>query len=168
MPQPHGAACVACASAGRCAEALHASQIVDALRHMPFCVQYMQQLQDTMVFRFCAIPQIMAAGTLAVCYNNGKVFEGKRTRRNEDEKRAPRFSWFFTHPGVVKMRRGQTACVFDSCANMGDLLTWFMQFLDILKAKVDNEVDDSDPTLEQAKKAVTANLDLCQTELNQV
>lgn len=53
-------------------------QITDALRHMPYCVQYMEQLRDTMVFRFCAIPQIMAAGTLALCYNNGKVFEGAR------------------------------------------------------------------------------------------
>lgn len=43
---------------------------------MPYCVQYMEQLRDTMVFRFCAIPQIMAAGTLGLCYNNGKVFEG--------------------------------------------------------------------------------------------
>ena len=51
--------------------------IVDALQHMPFCIEYMEQLQHTMVFRFCAIPQIMAAGTLAVCYNNGKVFEGE-------------------------------------------------------------------------------------------
>ena len=57
---------------------LHA-QIVDALRHMPSCIEYMQQLKHTMVFRFCAIPQIMAAGTLAACYNNGKVFEGKYT-----------------------------------------------------------------------------------------
>lgn len=36
----------------------------------------MSRLQDPMVFRFCAIPQIMAVGTFALCYNNGKVFEG--------------------------------------------------------------------------------------------
>jgi len=47
---------------------------------MPFCIQYMSQLRHTMVFRFCAIPQIMAAGTLAACYNNGKVFEGGVTQ----------------------------------------------------------------------------------------
>jgi farnesyl-diphosphate farnesyltransferase len=38
----------------------------------------MSHLQDTQIFRFCAIPQIMAAGTLALCYDNGKVFEGGR------------------------------------------------------------------------------------------
>ncbi len=28
------------------------------------------------VFRFCAIPQVMAMGTLALCYNNYEVFTG--------------------------------------------------------------------------------------------
>ena len=28
------------------------------------------------VFRFCAIPQVMAIGTLAMCYNNHEVFTG--------------------------------------------------------------------------------------------
>ncbi|GAX82208.1 hypothetical protein CEUSTIGMA_g9636.t1 [Chlamydomonas eustigma] len=116
--------------------------IVDALSHLPFCIQYMKQLRDRKVFRFCAIPQIMAAGTLAVCYNNGKVFEG-----------------------VVKMRRGQTACVFDKCEDMDDLLSWFVQFLDILRAKVDHEVAPSDPTAELARKAISSNTHICQEEL---
>ena len=30
------------------------------------------------VFRFCAIPQVMAIGTLALCYNNHEVFTGLR------------------------------------------------------------------------------------------
>lgn len=28
------------------------------------------------IFKFCAIPQVMAIGTLAMCYNNHKVFTG--------------------------------------------------------------------------------------------
>ena len=63
--------------------------ICNAMRHAPYCLQYMQQLQDPQVFAFCAIPQIMALATLAQCYDNGKVFDG-----------------------VVKMRRGQTAVVW--------------------------------------------------------
>lgn len=66
------------------------------------------------------------------------------------------------------MRRGQTACIFDSCNDMKDLLTWFIQFLDILQVKVDREVDPQDPTLAQAKKAVTSNRELCIKELQQV
>ncbi len=52
--------------------------ILDALRHLPRCIEYMSGLQDSAIFRFCAIPQVMAIGTLALCYNNGAVFEGAR------------------------------------------------------------------------------------------
>ena len=37
----------------------------------------MEKVQDPQNFRFCAIPQVMAVGTLALCYNNPKVFHGK-------------------------------------------------------------------------------------------
>lgn len=67
--------------------------VADALRHAPRCLEYMAQLEDPQVFAFCAIPQVMAIATLAMCYNNGKVFEG-----------------------VVKMRRGQTAVVRRLCS----------------------------------------------------
>jgi len=53
------------------------TQVMDALQHLPHSVRYMSGLKNTQVFRFCAIPQIMAVGTLALCYNNGKVFEGE-------------------------------------------------------------------------------------------
>lgn len=53
-------------------------QVLDALQHVPYSIEYMQRLQNTQVFRFCAIPQIMAIGTLALCYDNGKVFEGNQ------------------------------------------------------------------------------------------
>lgn len=53
-------------------------QVTDALRHLPYSLDYMSKLQDTEIFRFCAIPQVMAAGTLALCYNNGAIFEGER------------------------------------------------------------------------------------------
>eukprot|EP00878_Enallax_costatus_P022101 GHUV01023436.1.p1 GENE.GHUV01023436.1~~GHUV01023436.1.p1 ORF type:complete len:325 (+),score=79.94 GHUV01023436.1:206-1180(+) len=51
--------------------------VCNALHHLPHCIKYMQGLQDRDVFRFCAIPQIMAMGTLALCYNSGRVFEGE-------------------------------------------------------------------------------------------
>ncbi len=35
----------------------------------------MARLQDPQVFRFCAIPQVMAIATLAACYNNPDVFK---------------------------------------------------------------------------------------------
>ena len=40
------------------------------------CLKYMEKVRDRQNFRFCAIPQVMAVGTLASCYNNHKVFTG--------------------------------------------------------------------------------------------
>ena len=45
-------------------------------RHAPMCLAYMAQLRDRDIFRFCAIPQVMAIGTLALCYDNHAVFTG--------------------------------------------------------------------------------------------
>nr|CAB3497798.1 unnamed protein product [Digitaria exilis] len=58
--------------------------VTNALIHAEDCLQYMSALKDHAIFRFCAIPQIMAIGTCALCYNNVNVFRG-----------------------VVKMRRGK-------------------------------------------------------------
>ena len=37
----------------------------------------MERVKNHQNFRFCAIPQVMAVGTLALCYNNPRVFTGK-------------------------------------------------------------------------------------------
>lgn len=41
------------------------------------CLKYMENVKDQQNFRFCAIPQVMAVGTLALCFNNHKVFSGE-------------------------------------------------------------------------------------------
>ena len=51
-------------------------------RHAPMCLKYMEKVKDRRNFRFCAIPQVMAVGTLALCFNNHKVFTGEP---NDDE-----------------------------------------------------------------------------------
>jgi farnesyl-diphosphate farnesyltransferase len=48
--------------------------VADALRHLPDVVCYLKELCNPEVFRFCAIPQIMAVATLAKVYNNPAVF----------------------------------------------------------------------------------------------
>lgn len=50
--------------------------ITDALEHVPDCITYLNQLQCKEIFRFCAIPQVMAIATLAKCYHNVNVFTG--------------------------------------------------------------------------------------------
>ena len=53
------------------------AQILNALSHAESSLQYMVALRDPAVFRFCAIPQVMALGTLARCYGNHAVFTGE-------------------------------------------------------------------------------------------
>jgi farnesyl-diphosphate farnesyltransferase len=50
--------------------------VTDALELVPDCLAYMSKLQHREVFRFCAIPQVMAIATLEKCYNNPDVFTG--------------------------------------------------------------------------------------------
>lgn len=92
--------------------------VTDALQHAVHSLEYMAHLQHKWVFRFCAIPQIMAIGTLANCYNNGRVFEG-----------------------VVKLRRGQTAKLMVEMEAFPDLLQGFLAFAGDIAAEVNPRVD---------------------------
>lgn len=117
--------------------------ITNALQHLPHCLSYMEGLRDPMVFRFCAIPQVMAAATLALCYDNGKVFEG-----------------------VVKMRRGLTAAVMLDIHDMNDLYRAFARYMDVLAAKAALLVQQgADPTAKDALAAAEAARDRCLAKL---
>ncbi|EEF49485.1 squalene synthase 1 isoform X2 [Ricinus communis] len=98
--------------------------VTNALIHMDDCLKYMSALRDPSIFRFCAIPQIMAIGTLALCYNNVEVFRG-----------------------VVKMRRGLTAKVIDRTKTMADVYGAFYDFSCMLKSKVEMNDPNAEKTL---------------------
>nr|AER23670.1 squalene synthase [Eleutherococcus senticosus] len=98
--------------------------VTNALLHAEDCLKYMSNLRDPAIFRFCAIPQIMAIGTLALCFNNIQVFRG-----------------------VVKMRRGLTAKVIDRTKTMSDVYGAFFDFSCLLKSKVDNNDPNATKTL---------------------
>ncbi|KAJ0010952.1 hypothetical protein Pint_34796 [Pistacia integerrima] len=87
--------------------------VTNALTHAEDCFKYISALKNPAIFRFCAIPQVMAIGTLALCYNNIEVFRG-----------------------VVKMRRGLTAKVIDRTNKMSDVYGAFYDFSCMLKSKV--------------------------------
>ncbi|XP_012449773.1 squalene synthase 2 [Gossypium raimondii] len=108
--------------------------VTNALLHVDDCLKYMSALRDPAIFRFCAIPQIMAIGTLALCYNNIKVFRG-----------------------VVKMRRGLTAKVIDRTKSMTDVYGAFYDFSYILKAKVDK----NDPNAQKTVSRLDSILKTC-------
>lgn len=90
--------------------------ILNALTHVEQCLKYMEKLRDPNIFRFCAIPQVMAIATLSLCYNNHNVFTG-----------------------VVKMRRGETAKVWHDLEDMGDLLALFRVYTRVLSAKAQGQ-----------------------------
>ncbi|KAI4375683.1 hypothetical protein MLD38_013524 [Melastoma candidum] len=98
--------------------------VTNALYHVEDCLTYMSALKDSAIFRFCAIPQIMAIGTLAMCYNNIEVFRG-----------------------VVKMRRGLTARVIDRTKSMSDVYEAFFDFSCMLRSKVDKNDPNAAVTL---------------------
>ncbi|XVE48975.1 hypothetical protein DITRI_Ditri01bG0044800 [Diplodiscus trichospermus] len=108
--------------------------VTNALINVDDCLKYMSALHDPAIFRFCAIPQVMAIGTLALCYNNIEVFRG-----------------------VVKMRRGLTAKVIDRTNTMADVYGAFYDFSCMLKAKVDN----NDPNAQKTSGRLDSILKTC-------
>jgi farnesyl-diphosphate farnesyltransferase len=50
--------------------------VTDALELVPDCLTYMGRLRCEEIFRFCAIPQVMAVATLEKCFGNLDVFTG--------------------------------------------------------------------------------------------
>jgi len=99
--------------------------VTDALEHMQDCLNYMQRLSDPQVFRFCAIPQVMAIATLAACYNNKDVF-----RR------------------VVKIRKGLSCKLMLETNDMTMVSRWFHQFACEMRERVPNKVPNAKRTRE--------------------
>eukprot|EP01104_Vermistella_antarctica_P012830 TRINITY_DN3785_c1_g1_i2.p1 TRINITY_DN3785_c1_g1~~TRINITY_DN3785_c1_g1_i2.p1 ORF type:complete len:414 (-),score=141.50 TRINITY_DN3785_c1_g1_i2:333-1574(-) len=88
--------------------------ITNALYHVVDSIAYMSSVKDPRNFNFCAIPQVMAIGTLAECYNNHNVFTG-----------------------VVKLRRGVSAKVFNSVTgDMSSVYQWFYDYARVIEAKI--------------------------------
>ncbi|KAJ6896729.1 squalene synthase 2-like [Populus alba x Populus x berolinensis] len=98
--------------------------VTNSLIHVDDCLKYMSALREPAIFRFCAIPQVMAIGTLAMCYNNINVFRG-----------------------VVKIRRGLTAQVIHRTKTMADVYGAFFDFSCMLKSKVDKNDPNATKTL---------------------
>nr|QEV81839.1 squalene synthase [Prunella vulgaris] len=117
-------------------KALHClnDMVTNALLHVEDCLKYMSDLKDPAIFRFCAIPQIMAIGTLSLCFNNIEVFRG-----------------------VVKMRRGLTAKIMDRTKTMSDVYGAFYDFSRMLKFKI----DESDPDAGNTKERLDTILKIC-------
>ena len=99
--------------------------VTDALTCVPDCMEYMKLLKTEEVFRFCAIPQVMAIATLNELYNNHDVFTG-----------------------VVKIRKGLAAKLILDTKTPAGLHKWFNSLAkDIL-----SRVPEGDPNKEATKE----------------
>lgn len=113
--------------------------VTNALECVPECLEYIGMLKTAEVFRFCAIPQVMAIATLSELYNNPKVFTG-----------------------VVKIRKGQTCQLFLDSDTAEGVHKWF----NILAASILKRIDPSDPNADKTraicKKILLLTHDKCQ------
>ncbi|CAM6011553.1 unnamed protein product [Sphagnum balticum] len=111
--------------------------VTNALSHTVDCLQYMAALREMTNLRFCAMPQIMAMGTLAMCYNNIQVFRG-----------------------VVKIRSGLMAQILE-VKTMQDVYGAFFDFSRTLAAKIDKK----DPSASLTRKYIEDLQTVCKAEL---
>jgi len=100
--------------------------LTDALQHIPDCLEYLSHVKNEQVFRFTAIPQIMAIATLAKLYNNPRVMKG-----------------------VVKVRKGLAAKLMTYPVSMKDVNKYFEKALRTIEKKACNDTPYAKETKQQ-------------------
>jgi len=88
-------------------------QVADALALAPSCLRYMQRLRHPDVFKFCAIPQVMAIATLERLVNNAEVFTG-----------------------VLKIRKGQALLLMSQAGDMQSVYAIFLRYSRLITAAI--------------------------------
>jgi len=94
--------------------------VTNALNHIPACLTYLESIKNEKVFRFCAIPQLMAVATLNELYGNENVLTEN-----------------------VKIRKGKTARIFMSKQDIKHVKAEFLTILDSIYKK------DKNPSIHQ-------------------
>ena len=87
--------------------------VADALALAPSCLRYMQRLRHPDVFKFCAIPQVMAMATLERLVNNSEVFTG-----------------------VLKIRKGQALLLMSQAGDMQSVYAIFLRYSRLITAAI--------------------------------
>ncbi|CAM9145188.1 unnamed protein product, partial [Laminaria digitata] len=107
--------------------------VTDALALVPDCLDYMRQIKHPEVFRFCAIPQVMAIATLAEIYDNPEVFRG-----------------------VVKIRKGLACRMILESGDLDGIFGWFNK----LAGSIAQRIPPSDPCAARTAEACKTALEL--------
>lgn len=111
--------------------------ITNALQHIPDVIKYLSRIKNPSVFRFCAVPQVMAIATLERCYNNRKVFEG-----------------------VVKIRKGEAVKMILGTSSLEATKAVFKHFCN----RIYQRIPADDPSSVRTRSLIAHSLDLTKTE----
>ncbi|CCW65453.1 unnamed protein product [Phytomonas sp. EM1] len=109
------------ATALQCLDAM----VSDALRHIPYVIEYVVSLKDLSVFRFCAIPQLMAIATLSKVYHNADTFKTK-----------------------VKISRPESCRIMVDCRSVYDFVCIFSEYCEHFLSRLEDG-DASTPRLRE-------------------
>ncbi len=120
--------------------------VADALRHLPYCIEYLSNIRDYQNFLFCAIPQVMAAHTLSLCYSNPNVFKGK-IRKSLGECR---------NVFPVKIRKGLSAKLMLDSTSMQSVLEIFEDAIE----SIADRISPTDPSSLEMTNRIQAVKDL--------
>jgi len=102
------------------------NMVTDALRHVPYCLEYLSSIQNEENFLFCAIPQVMAAHTLSLCYANPKIFHGVIHKdKGECRNQQP-----------VKLRKGMSAKLMLDTNSMPAVLDIFEEAVESIAERI--------------------------------
>ncbi|CAG8758767.1 13891_t:CDS:2, partial [Funneliformis caledonium] len=90
------------------------TMVLNALQHIPDCLTYLNKLQNESIFRFCAIPQVMAIATLTLLFKNHNVYNS-----------------------IVKIRKGETIKLILKCTNIYEVANVFRYYTRVIIKKND-------------------------------
>jgi len=108
--------------------------VTDALQYVGDSIEYLSMIRHPQVFRFCAIPQVMAIATLAKIYNNPDVYRE-----------------------VVKIRKGIAAVLMLHTVDMESVHKVMEKFANDILKKLDKDDPNFDLTTERCH-TIIANL----------
>ena len=97
------------------------AMVANAVTHLADCMAYLQRVRQDEVLRFCAIPQIMAIGTLASVYDNPATFRDS-----------------------VKLPRLLTMRILHDVTDLASVQHWMLRFADQLDRHVHPTDEASD------------------------
>mmetsp|Transcript_12908 Transcript_12908/g.36557 ORF Transcript_12908/g.36557 Transcript_12908/m.36557 type:complete len:448 (+) Transcript_12908:106-1449(+) len=115
------------------AQAVLQDLVCNAVELIPDCLRFMSLLKHPQIFKFCAIPQVMAIATLEKLYNNPRVYTG-----------------------VVKIRKGTSCYLILHTENMAALNDIFADYSRRILYRVNDTDYNAEVTRSRLREAIDA------------